>query len=473
MKQIGNLIDRIIERANINLRESGFDVGPYLRETIPLSQLVKFYACYGFTPQHPLHFHFRSSNLAGSYFLGKCAVDRSVLYKSDIRGDELKAKGELFHFQGSTIPLRDDEIIRIRDSYLIKALVHCYSHDPEDLETFLIQNTVSMHYANIHGSPIEGCFLGPFSTVDLTTLHDCVIGAFAYIQVGELSHEQVPPGKIWIKAGDQFSFSYSFPRKVLDKYITIDPGKGPRGIFMDFVEARKTDFQEIFNVVDLKAPVKVPQSTSLNRYALVKGETHIGENVLVAQGAYLENAWMGRGANAQENCYIIDSRLEGNNVTAHGGKIIHARLGKNVFVGFNSFLQGKPEKPLAIGKECIIMPHTIIDPDEPIKIPSGHLVWGFIRNQKDLEQHSMSIKALSRVKSEIARGAMRFQGSGTQFVQAFKHRIDHILEANGAFFDGKQNKGHAQKEQDIAFNIIHPYSKGPLKGFYPTIDIRP
>jgi hypothetical protein len=68
---------------------------------------------------------------------------------------------------------------------------------------------------------------------------------------------------------------------------------------------------------------------------------------------------------------------------------------------------------------------------------------------------------------------MNFQGNGSQFVQAFKHRIKHILEANGALFDGKQNKGHAQKGQDISFNILHPYSKGPRRGFYPTIDIHP
>ncbi|MFH2218183.1 MAG: transferase [Pseudomonadota bacterium] len=472
MKELRHLIDRIIERVNINLRETGIDVGPYVRETVPLKQLVKFYSFYGFTSLHPLHFHFRRSNLAGSYFMGKCSVDLSVLYKSDIRGDELKSKGDVFHFQGMEIPLRDDEVIRVRDSYLIKTLVHCYSHDPEDLETFLIQNTVSMHYANIHGAPMEGCFLGPFSTVDLTKINDSTVGAFSYVQVGELSHQQIEPGKIWIKAGDLFEFSYAFPKKILDQYISMEPGKGVRGIFIDFVESRKTDFQEMFDVVDRKAPVKVPRSTSLNRYALVRGDTHIGENVLISQRAYLENAWLGKGANAQENCYIIDSRLEGNNVTAHGAKIIHAHLDKNVFVGFNSFLNGKPDAPLSIGEGCIIMPHTIIDLDEPLKIQSGHIVWGYVRNKKDLKKHSISIRKFNGVKTRLTMGAMRFRGSGSQFVQAFKHRIDHILEANGAYFDGRNNKGHAQDDQDIAFNIIHPYAKGPMKGLFPTIDIR-
>ncbi|MFC1515667.1 transferase [Thermodesulfobacteriota bacterium] len=473
MKELNHLIDRIVDRVNINLRETDFDVGPYIRQAVPLKQLVKFYSFYGFTPLHPLHFHFRRSSLAGSYFLGKCSVDLSVLYKSDIRGDELKSKGDIFHFQGMEIPLQDDEVIRIRDSFLIKTLVHCYSHDPEDLETFLIQNTVSMHYANIHGAPMEGCFLGPFSTVDLTRIYDSVIGAFSYIQVGELSHQQIDSGKIWIKAGDLFEFKYSFPKKILDRYISVEPVKGIQGIFIDFVESRKTDFQEMFDVVHHKAAVKVPRSASLNQYALVRGDTHIDENVLISQRAYLENAWLGKGANAQENCYIVDSRLEGNNVTAHGAKIIHARLKKNVFVGFNSFLNGKPDAPLSVGKKCIIMPHTIIDPDAPLKIPAGHLVWGFIRNDKDLKKHSISIAAFKRIKKKLTMGAMRFQGSGSKFVQVFAHRIDHILEANGAYFDGKNNKGHAQKEHDIVFNIIHPYAKGSMKGLFPTIDIRP
>jgi hypothetical protein len=58
-------------------------------------------------------------------------VDNSILYKSDIRGDELKAKGDIMKFRGITIPIERDEIIRIEDSFLIKNLVHSYSHDPE------------------------------------------------------------------------------------------------------------------------------------------------------------------------------------------------------------------------------------------------------------------------------------------------------------------------------------------------------
>ena len=59
----------------------------------------------------------------------------------------------------------------------------------------------------------------------------------------------------------------------------------------------------------------------------------------------------GKGANAQEQSYIINSRLEGNDITAHGAKIIEADLAKDVFVGFNCFLRGRPESRLTIGKE--------------------------------------------------------------------------------------------------------------------------
>jgi len=472
MKQLENLIDRIIGRINVNLRDFGFDAAAFIQGIIPSKRLVQLNAFLGVTHQHPIHFHFSRSNLAGSYFLGKCLVDHAVLYKSDIRGDELKAKGDRFKFQGFEIPVYDDEVIRIKDAILIKTLVHCYSHDPEFLEEFFIQNTASMPYANIHGSSIEGCFLGPFSTVDLTSLHDSVIGAFSYVQVGELSHYRVNPGTVWIKAGDDFEFHYAFSQKVLKEYIVEGSDKGPRGLLMDFMDMRKNDFQKIFDVLPYKSPLSVPRNASLNRYALVKGQNHIGENVLVVQRAHLGNAWLGKGANVQENCYIINSRLEGNNVTAHGAKIVHAKLEKNVFVGFNSFLQGTKDFPLAVGEKCIIMPHTIIDLDEPLKIPAGHVVWGHIRDAKDLEENTVSIKELSKVKEKFTRGAMKFQGSGSKFVKAFKHRIEHILEANGAFYDGRKNKGHAQKKQYISYNIVQPYRKGPKKGLYPSIDIR-
>lgn len=473
MKQLEKLIDRILNRVNINLREFAFDVEPYTRSIIPLNQLIRFYAFYGITSHNPLHFHFSHSNLAGSYFSGKCTVDNSVLYKSDIRGDELKTRGDVFHYKGSELPVHNDEVIRIKDSYLIKTLVHNHSHDPETLEEFLIRNTASMHYANIHGSPVEGCFLCPFSTVDITTVHDSVIGVFAYVQAGELAHQMVEPGQVWIRNGDLFDFSYRFPLKALNKYIVFETGKRPQGIFIDFIEERKADFQKVFNTVHIKSPSFIPAGAYLNPYAVFKGQINIDKNVLVAQRAYIEDAWLGKGANVQENCYIINSRLEGNNVTAHGAKIIHAQLGKKIFAGFNSFLRGRLDCPLTIGKGSIIMPHTIIDLEGPLDIPSEHLVWGYIKDRNDLKKHSLPLKTLSRIKSEFTMGSMRFKGSGASFVKVFQNRIEHILEANGAYFDGKKKHGHAQKGQNIAFNIIQPYLKGPLKGIYPTIDINP
>lgn len=479
MEQLEKLIDRIVDRVNINLREFGFDAGKYIREAVSLSQMLKFYAFYGITSHHPLQFNFTRSNLAGSYFLGKCKTKRSTLYKSDIRGDELKRKGDLCSSGRSSIPIDDDEIINIKDSYLLKTLVHNFSHDPENPEEFLIRNTVSMHYANIHGAPMGGCFLGPFSTVDLTTLHSCIIGAFSYIQTGELFHRRVEPGTIWVSSKD-FDFNYVMPSEVLERYISYGTNNKPQGILMDFVENRKVDFESVFDVVHCEAPVTVPDNAALNRYAVVKGDTHIGENVLVAQRAYLDNAWMGLGSNAQENSYIINSRLEGFDVTAHGAKIINAHLEKKIFVGFNAFLNGQPDALLTIGEGCIIMPHTIIDLEEPVEIIPDHLVWGYIRNRNDLKDNSLSLQELAQINWHWKRGmqnmgTMCFQGSGQKFVEAFRHRIDHILEANGAYYspDDETTRGHAQKGQNISFNMIQPYLTGENQGLYPTIHIQP
>jgi carbonic anhydrase/acetyltransferase-like protein (isoleucine patch superfamily) len=473
MKQLENLIARIVDRVNISLREPALDVGPYARSAVPLEQFGRFYAFYGLTPHHPLHFSFNHSSLAGSYFLGKCTVDHSVLYKTDVRGDELKQKGDVFHSQGLQIPLHGDEEIRIKDSFLIKTLVHSNSHDPENPEEFLIQNTFSMHYANIHGSPMAGGFIGPFGTVDLTSCHDCVIGTFAYVQAGELAHRRLEDGEIWVHAPQHFDFHYTFPRAVLARYIRLEAGKAPEGIFMDFVETRKEDFQKVFDAPQGKPSVPVPAGASLSRFAVVKGKTELGENVLVSQRAYLDNATLGKGSNAQENCYLVDCRLAGMNITAHGGKVIHARLGAKVFVGFNAFLRGTPAAPLTVGPGCIVMPHTIVDVEEPLEIPPEHLLWGCVRDRKDLAAHSLPLARLESVNGEFEHGAMEFYGQGAAFVHAFRHRIEHILEANGAYFDGHKNRGHAQKVQHISFNTIQPYPEGKLRGLYPTIDIRP
>ncbi len=473
MKDLRKLIDRVIQRVNINLRELGYDVSSYVRDLVPLSQLAKFYAFYGITPNHPLDLQFRTSSLAGSYFLGRCRITNSVLYKSDIRGDELKKQDSLFKFREHEIPLTRDERIDIDDSYLIKTLVHNYSHDPETPEHFFIRSTVSTHYANIHGSPTDGSFIGPFATVDLTTMRDCVIGAFAYVQAGEIGHLNIEPGTVLVRAPGDFVFLYKYPRNDLNHYIYFSAGDPPQGMLIDFVEDRKEAFQKVFDVVNIAQSVKVPPNASLDRYAVVKPKTHIGDNVLVAQRAFLQNAWLGRGSNAQENCYIINSRLEGCNVTAHGAKIIEAEMGPYVFVGFNSFLRGRPNGRLTIGKDSIVMPHTIIDIRDPLSVPAGSLVWGLIRDEKDLAINSMTLKEFAKIDRWTNRGNMFFEGSGATFVKAFQERIQHILEANGALYNGMGQKGHAQRNQNISFNTIQPYPEGDLQGLYPTTIIRP
>ena len=119
------------------------------------------------------------------------------------------------------------------------------------------------------------------------------------------------------------------------------------------------------------------------------------------------------------------------------------------------------------------MPHTIIDIKKPLTIPPGHLVWGLITNQQELETNSIPLKDFSKIDGSLIKGNLAFEGSGAAFVNAFRDRIHHILEANGAFFDGKKNKGHAQKNQNISFNTIQPYPDGKFQGLYPAIVIQP
>jgi hypothetical protein len=158
-------------------------------------------------------------------------------------------------------------------------------------------------------------------------------------------------------------------------------------------------------------------------------------------------------------------------VTAHGAKIIEADLERDVFVGFNSFLQGQPDTRLHVGRDCVVMPHTIIDIKEPLKIPAGHLVWGLIRHQADLEENSIPLTELKGNKKGFSKGRLHFEGDGELFVKAFKDRIHHILEANGAFFDGQNNKGHAQRNQNLSLNTIQPFQFGEMEGLYPNISI--
>lgn len=473
MNELDELFNRIVQRVNINLRELQFDVGPFADALIPPDQMNKFYAFYGITTDHPLDLHFEHSALAGSYFLGKCRVRNSLLYKSDIRGDELKRKNHIIKFDKFTLTLTKDEMIDIEDSALVKTLVHNYSHDPETPEKFFIKDTLAMDYANIHGAPSDGCFLGPFATVDLTTMRDCVIGAYSYIQAGEINHLKVDPGTIWINSPGNFNFFYKYPEEALAHYVSLSPDHVPWGILIDFIEERKDQFQRVFDFVNLDAIESIPETASLDRYAVVLPNIKIAENVLVSQRAYIENSSLGKGANAQENCFIINSYLEGYNVTAHGAKIVEAELGSNVFVGFNSFLYGKKKSRLTIGDDCVIMPHTIIDIDQPLEVPSGHMVWGLIRNSEELRTNSIPLDELATVESSFTKGRLHFEGKGALLVKAFKERIRHILEANGAFFANSENAGHAQRNQRLSLNTIQPFQFGERAGMYPSIRILP
>ncbi|PIE73048.1 MAG: transferase [Deltaproteobacteria bacterium] len=473
MNELIRLYQRIVQRVNINLRELKFDVNPYARHLIAIDQMKSSYAFYGITKDHPLDLSLEHSALAGSYFLGKCKVKDSILYKSDIRGDELKRENDVFRSEDFSITLTTDEAFDIQDSALIKTLVHNFSHDPEAPDCFMIKDTLAMDYANIHGAPSDGCFLGPFATVDLTTMRDCVIGSYSYIQAGEITHLSIEPGTVWINKPGKFNFLYKYPKENLKEYITLSPDKVPLGEMIDFIEAREDHFQRVFDVVDLEIMDSIPESSSLDRYAVVLPKTEIAENVLISQRAYIENSSLGKGSNAQENCLIIDSTLEGYNVSAHGSKICGAHLKKGVFTGFNSFLHGKKECPITVGPGSIIAPHTIIDAKQPLTIPSNHIVWGLIRNNRELNENSISLKEMATIRGGLNRGNMYFEGNGQLFVKTFKDRIHHILEANGAFFKEGENSGHAQRNQRLSLNTIQPFQFGDREGMYPTIRILP
>lgn len=470
MKLLKQLTDRIISRVNVNLDEFEFDAEPFVQNTLDPEKMLKFYAFYGITSRHPLFLYFTNSNIGGSYFLGNCYVGRSAIYKSDIRGDELKRKGDIINCS-KNIPLVDDERIMIRDSLLYKTLVHSNSHNPKSPEEFGIRNTISSHYVNIHGSTLQGCFLGPFATVDLMNLNTCIIGNFSYIQAGELYHRKVDPGTIWIR-NQNFDFKYKFEKEILDLYVGVNANYQPRGMIYDFVKDKEQYFERLFDVMTLE-PIKTPSGSGVNRYAVVEGKTKIGKNVLASQRAFLKDAQLGDGSNAQENTYIINSTLAGLNVTAHGGKIINADIGRETFVGFNCFLNGKSDARIQIGERCIVMPHTIIDPDVPIEIGREHLIWGYIKSPEDLESHVIALDDFAGIIDEKIIGNMRFSGKGSVFIEVFRKRIEKILLANGALFDKGKNRGHAQDDQHISFNIIQPYPTGEKKGLYPSIRIKP
>ena len=466
MKQFYELAERIIMRVNMNLRTHNFIADEYI-ELVDISKFMGSHSFYGVSSSYPIYFTFKHSSMSGSYLLGKCVADHSLIYKSDIRGDELKRKGETFVYGDQKIPIKNDEVIYIRDSFLIKTLVHSCSHNPESPEQFLIRNTIAMHYANIHGAITQGCFLGAFATIDLSHIYSSIIGDFSYVQAEHIFSKNIEPGTIYIK-NKKFEFNYKFSKKVLNKYIKTKKNKKPEGVFIDFIESRKIDMEKLFEGINHNVNFDIPENSNFNQYAVARGEIHIGENVLVSQRAYLDNAWLGEGANAQENSYIINSHLSGYDITAHGAKIINAFLEEKVFVGFNSFIHGIAGSTIKIGTGTIIMPHTIIDIKESLEIKENLLVWGYIQNKKDLEENSISLNDLEKIKDGFKKGSLKFSGSGKAFVVAFKNRIEHILEANGAF----EKQGHAQGNRNISFNALQPYLIGEKQGLYPTMDIR-
>ncbi len=469
MERLERLIKHIASRLNVNLRPMGLDVDQLLESTIENSDLTKYYAYYALSIDHPIYFRFQESNLGGSYFLGKCDVDRSIIYMSDIRGDELKTKGTRVKVGNVETELYRDEVIQIINSYMIKTLVHNHSRNPEIPEFFRILNTVAMHYSNIHGTTTEGVYLGPFATADLSVLHNCILGNFCYVQAGDLSRVSIDPGRIWIRAEGKYEFDYCYPQATLEKYISWDHNGELIGLFVDFLKGRRSDFLPVYDSLAHKNPVPVPESAFLSRYAVVKGDCVLGENSLVAQRAYIENSVLGTGSNAQENSYIVDTRLSDLVVVAHGGKMVHSSIGEKVFIGFNSFLYGTPKTPISVGAGCIVMPHTIIDAAEPLNIPDETIIWGFVRTEKDLETQSMPLKDFAKEKYLNIEN-MTFMGDGAAFVRDFQNRIEHILVENGARYNGEQDsRGHAQRTQSVSYNLFQPYLGGEKEGMFPTI----
>lgn len=58
-------------------------------------------------------------------------------------------------------------------------------------------------------------------------------------------------------------------------------------------------------------------------------------------------------------------------------------------------------------------------------------------------------------------------------VEAFTGRIEHILAANGADFDGKANPGHAQTHQDEQVQAVAPPETARGAEAWPEMAISP
>jgi carbonic anhydrase/acetyltransferase-like protein (isoleucine patch superfamily) len=437
-----------------------------LEEYVSKIKFISDYAVYGVAfPEINLGFQAKNSCLSGSYFLGKIEVLNSIIINSDLRGDELKRAGDVYQKGELEVPLCQDEKLLVQDSLFVDTLVHNCSHDLENLEVLLIKNTISLNWANIHGTSTRFSLILPLATVDLSIVSRSVVGEFSYVQ-GDLQGEIVEPGTILIK-GAEFLFKYRHGDNL--KHYVCFAENSLKGEIIDFLEGKREAFKNVFNTIPEEK--SIAQGSFASPYAVYKGKVEVGENVLISQKAYLEDVFLGKGANAQENCYIINSYLSGYNVSAHGSKIINTFLEENVFVGFNSYLKAKDKYGLKIGKGSVVMPHTIIDVDKELEIPAGTVVWGIIRGKSDLTENSLSLEEFKKIKGKYSLGNLEFEGDGERFISAFAHRIEHILEANGAFFDGKKGRGHAQNTQKTSFHLLSSYTKGDYKGIMSDINL--
>jgi hypothetical protein len=171
----------------------------------------------------------------------------------------------------------------------------------------------------------------------------------------------------------------------LANYIYFTRGKPPQGLFIDFVEDRKEAFQRVFEAVNIEPSVSVPQSASLDRFAVIKPKTHISDNVLVAQRAYPAKRLDGK--RRQRPGKLLHHQLPSGGVQCHRPRCQNhrSRSGTKCLRGIQQLSPRPAGLPADHRKESVIMPHTIIDIKKPLSIPAGTLVWGLIMDETDLE----------------------------------------------------------------------------------------
>ena len=303
----------------------------------------------------------------------------------------------------------------------------------------------------------------PFATVDLTAIHGCG-GAFAFVQVGELCTRKSRPDRSG-STSTTLSISSTASRRRSWNATSRWRSAGRRRLFMDFISARKHDFRKVFDSVNLSRH-SGPESSAASRYAVIKPDSRLGENVLIAQRAYIDNSVL-------EWCERTGELLH-HQLVAAGKQCDGARRQADqraargpVFVGFNSFVRGLADAPLAIGQGTIVMPHTIIDLQQPLSIPAEHLVWGHISGPDDLQRNSIPLGALERVS-----GGLTWAGwSSTQRhdLSLIPKRIDHILRPT---VRTSRNRVPATAERTERLVQHHPGLPRLASQAYTHIDIR-